>query len=769
MGIVPPLGHQEIALGTSIPVVYHGGSVMRGVTIHTLFWAPSGFRFSGPPAVGTLSYEQLIQRFFTDAAHDSGTSNNVFSLLAQYPDPRGPGTYGISYDASVDSIDVSDPFPPPSRQCASPAGVATCVTDLQLQQELERVIRARDPSGRGLHDIWFVFLPPDVDTCVSAGECGTTAFAGYHSLSNLGRGPTIYVNVPDPLIELTPSPGEDPQGNPEAESSIDTAAHEAVEAITDPEGTAWMDPNGFEVADKCENPEQGTPLGFAADNSPYNQIINNDRYLIQMMWSNATSGCEQRSTSTSSALPLATVNLRQFSPFVSGNIPSARGGVSVTMAVVRANNLVAIGAGTTNARGNWGPIALQSARGNKLVGVGDDRDQILVEYGASGPKPDLIQTGNGGNPFLESGWTGWFDLDHGYAVRSHSVLLSPCSQTGELGLVVDGSAAPAPVEQCETESDVAPVTTRPLRAGTSLSMSSQDNRAVTLQNPAGALVKLTVGVGEPQSVSAVGNSQILFQPSGFPLCTADLRSQTVRCTGLVARARYTLTRRRGHAVTDTRADEAGGARFDHFPGSPAIAGGDLLTLRNRSNRTLTTLHVAHLRVNLKAAQTTIATGRCEPGDYYGSPIRTPPISAGIGIPGVSGTGTICPLSGRASGLPTAQIVQVDDRSGGQTRTEVPEIQSTAPVQDATLYGPFVALAQTGLQGAHGSIFATRVPVALTITRAASRRQAFHAVNVDTARGVAVRRLSPGSYRATWVLTDANGDTRTIRTQFVQER
>jgi hypothetical protein len=49
------------------------------------------------------------------------------------------------------------------------------------------------------------------------------------------------------------------------------------------------------------------------------------------------------------------------------------------------------------------------------------------------------------------------------------------------------------------------------------------------------------------------------------------------------------------------------------------------------------------------------------------------------------------------------------------------------------------------------------------------RAAFHAANVDTARGAVVRDLPPGSYVATWVLIDANRDTRTLRTQFVDER
>ena len=63
MGIVPPLGQQEIAAGSAVPVVYHGGQVMRNVTIHTVFWAPTGYRFTGSPGAGVPGYEAMVQQF----------------------------------------------------------------------------------------------------------------------------------------------------------------------------------------------------------------------------------------------------------------------------------------------------------------------------------------------------------------------------------------------------------------------------------------------------------------------------------------------------------------------------------------------------------------------------------------------------------------------------------------------------------------------------------------------------------------------------------
>jgi hypothetical protein len=754
MGIVPVRGRADLAAGKSIPVVYHGGSVMRQVTVHTVFWAPSGYRFDGSPSPGVLGYKPMIQRFFTDVSHDSGAQSNVFSVLPQYADRRGSGAYSIAYAAAADSIDDTDPYPPVARQCASPAGIAACLTDHQVQHELDRVIRSHDPRGRGLHDLWFVFLPPDVDTCVDAGSCGTTAYAGYHSLSNLGHGVVIYALVPDPLIEFTPPPGTDPEGNPEAESTIDTAAHETVEAITDPQGTGWMDPNGFEVGDKCEFPEDGTPLGYAPNGSPFDQVINGHRYLVQMMWSNPRSGCVQRSSAPGAAPRLARVNLTQFSPFLSGNAGIRRSGIAVQIALVRAGALRALADAQTRADGSWGPVELLSPFGLPHA-PSDDRDVVIVRYGKHGLRPDVIATGDGGNPFTESGWTGWFDLDSGFSVRSHSIRLSPCGQTGVLALRIDGSPTVAPVERCDTESDIAAVPARTVSPRVAIVMSSLDNRAVTPPNPAGALVKLTVALGEPGSVGTLRNDQVLLAPSGLPACTADLRAQAVRCGGLRPRAQYSLRGVRG------RADAGGFVRF-----ALRVRRGATLALRNRLGRVLTRLHVARLRVDLLGSQTVVSGGSCEPGDYWGLPLSSPPISAAIGL-GVAGRGTACPESGRAAGLPVASISQVDDLSGGVTRTEVPRIVRTTPLNGETLYGPFVAIARSGLPGPHGSTYAGGTPIALSIRR--SGRVVFRARDVDTRSGVAVRRLAPGVYAANWVLRDGNGDTRTIRTEFVQER
>jgi hypothetical protein len=753
-GITPKVGREvEIAIGENYPVVYHGGSVMSDVTIHAIFWAPSGFQFEGSPSAGVPGYEQLVQQWFTDVAHDSGTKTNIYSVLDEYGDGSGPGAYRISFNAAADTIDDTDPYPAQDDQCASPDGIGTCVTDVEVQEEIDKVITAHDPSGRGLHDLWFVFLPPNVDECSSDGVCGTTEYAGYHSLSNVGHGPVIYAVIPDPTIELTPGPGSDPEGNPIAESTLDTVAHETFEAITNPEGNGWMDPNGFEAADKCENgPQEGTPLGFASDGSPYDQVINGDEYLVQMIWSNAANGCVQRSSATPPAPVLPTVDETQFSRTVSGNIGTDRAGVAVRVGLVRVNTAVSVATTKTSASGGWS-VRLSHA-------VGDDRDALIVDYGSRGPDPDVIGTGDGGNPFTEAGWTGWFDLDSGFAVGTGGVLLAPCGQTGVLSLRVGNVTTEPPADLCQTESDVAEMDTKLITDRTPITMSSEDNRAVSSLNPAGALVKLTVHLGEPDSISALNNDQVLFQPTGFPSCTANLEAQTVRCAGLVPGDRYTL--RRGRSVRHPRANANGQVQL-----ALALRGGDQVRLINSGGRALSTLHVARLRAHVVGDDTLLASGTCQPGDYYGAPVSSPPLGPQVNASGVTGDGTVCPPSGRARGLSASNIEQTDDFSGGLTRTVVPQLESFSPSAGATLYGPFIATAQPVLPGLNGSSYGARATVSLSVSRAGSKRRVLFVHNAAHGAGVRVGALSPGAYRATWVLSDANGDTRTVRSRFVE--
>ncbi len=796
LGVEPPVNRQgefsahDVATGALTPVTYHAGPTMTGgVTVHTIFWAPPGFPFQGQPAGAPADYEGLLQQFFTDVAHDSsplatGTCTtsecNIFTVENQYgfgtsPGAITPGDYAIGYSAAADSIDDSDPYPPVSQQCASPSGVSACITDGQVQAEIDKLAPTNE---RGLTNLWAVFLPPNVDECILPNNCGTNAFAAYHSVFDLnGHGATIYAVAIDPIIEAPIPPGADPEGFPDAETTIDAIAHETNEAMSDPEGTGWMDPNGLEIADKCETgPQLGTPLGFAPDGSPYNQVINGHQYLIQEIWSNADGSCVQATTKTNNALPLPQVNLRQFDSIVTGNVNRAPGGgIGVQVSLLREAAaggpvVVARATTTTAADGSWSVSLAPHA-------VGDDRDEIDIDYsGATAPEPhhQVILTGNGGSPFNEAGWTGWLDLDNGSLAGGSALTLAPCFQTGTLSFTFNGAgSAQSPNDLCNTQTTAATVSTPAIGPADTLKVTSNDNRAfdapgAPTPNLLGGLVSLTVPVGEPGSVSAFTSPLTTFTQGGFPSCTADLELDAVQCIGLVPGRTYTLVdgRQRASAIAD-----ATGTAIAPL----AIRRGDAIALSNGS-RTLTTLHVAHLQVRIFGEETVVAGGTCQPGDYFGAPVSKSSSSTSAGLPtstatgGAALTGEVCPLNGRAAGLPSTAIAQTDDLSGGETETEVPDVEDTSPMEGETVYGRFTALAESGLTLPGNEILPTDAftRIAMRIVTAAEGATAFTARNVDTVGGVSVPALRPGAYDVLWTLTDGNGDTRLVGTRFIEQ-
>ena len=83
---MPIRGQQATPSAVTIPLVYHGGAVMHGVTVHTIYWAPSGYAFDGAPPGDRGDYASVINGFLTDVASAiPARCANVFSLLGPVP------------------------------------------------------------------------------------------------------------------------------------------------------------------------------------------------------------------------------------------------------------------------------------------------------------------------------------------------------------------------------------------------------------------------------------------------------------------------------------------------------------------------------------------------------------------------------------------------------------------------------------------------------------------------------------------------------------
>jgi hypothetical protein len=274
---------------TKLP--YGGGSVLHSNRSRLIFWAPRGSGLAYDPG-----YQSLIETFLRNVARASHNSNSIYGLTGQYSDRSGPAAYASTYGGAVTATD-----PLPSNGCTEPSasgppGWTVCLTDEQLQHEIEHVVK-RHHLPTGPTDLYFFVTPNGLGDCEFSGSnsCAlggdVNGYCGYHSQTDDGL--VLYAVIPYNAV-----PGHCQSNNPRpngstADPAISTISHEQSEMITDPLGTAWVDPNsGEEVGDLCLT-SFGNPIG-GSGSSAWNEVIGGGHYFLQEEWSNHSGGCEPR-------------------------------------------------------------------------------------------------------------------------------------------------------------------------------------------------------------------------------------------------------------------------------------------------------------------------------------------------------------------------------------------------------------------------------------------------------------------------------------------
>ena len=267
---------------------YGGGPVLHRNRTHVIFWAPTGSGLTFDPG-----YQSLIVTFLRNASAASHSASSVYGLTGQYRDDRGPAAYASLYGGSVLDTD-----PLPANGCVEPPatgpGWKVCLTDAQLQQEIEHVIRT-DRLPTGPTDVYFLVTPNGFGNCSDSlsTSCAlggdANGYCAYHSQTNDGL--VLYAVIPYNAV-----PGHCQSDNPRpnastADPALSTISHEHSEMITDPSGNAWIDPQtGNEDGDLCLT-SFGPDIGGSGATA-WNEEINGGHYYLQEEWSNADGSCE---------------------------------------------------------------------------------------------------------------------------------------------------------------------------------------------------------------------------------------------------------------------------------------------------------------------------------------------------------------------------------------------------------------------------------------------------------------------------------------------
>jgi hypothetical protein len=272
------------------PLVYHaGGSIMPRVKLYAIFWIPAALQNGGSTGM-SVAYQNLQTRLLMDY-----TANGIDNNNTQYYQVIGATATHIQNAAGVGLASglagfTVDNAPYPASGCSDPATPGNCITDAQVQAEIQRVMALKGWTS-GPNKLFLLYTSSGEGSCFdSAGtSCAYTQYCAYHSFIGTSP-PVIYANMPFGNLSVCQVSGTpSPNGNAAADAVTDVASHEITEAITDPLLNAWFDSSGNEIGDICN-------FNYGAngwDAGAANQMWNGNFYEVQQEFDNHVGGCVQ--------------------------------------------------------------------------------------------------------------------------------------------------------------------------------------------------------------------------------------------------------------------------------------------------------------------------------------------------------------------------------------------------------------------------------------------------------------------------------------------
>jgi hypothetical protein len=282
------------------PLVYHGGPIMRRANLYAIFWIPAALQNSGTTGM-SLAYQNLQTRLLADYTGHGIDNNNTqyYQILGATTTyiQNAPGAIPTSGLAGF----TFDNAPYPASGCSDAATPGNCITDAQIQAEIQKVMGLKGWTS-GPNKMFLLYTSSGEGSCVDAGgtSCAYTApnpnnaYCAYHSFIGTGTSPPIiYANMPFGNLSACQNSGQpSPNGHALADAVMSIASHEISEAITDPLLNAWFDSSGNENGDLCSF-DYGVNTWTSLAPNDANQMWNGNFYELQREWDNHVGGCVQ--------------------------------------------------------------------------------------------------------------------------------------------------------------------------------------------------------------------------------------------------------------------------------------------------------------------------------------------------------------------------------------------------------------------------------------------------------------------------------------------
>lgn len=222
-----------------VPLRYYGGPVQHQPEVHVIFW---GKNWNEPTGPGPRLREEVLN--FYHGLSNSPSGSAFQGILVQYFDESGRVSSTLENAQITSFTDEGVPAP-------------TNVNDADLQYEAQAA--AENPKNRWLlgPNAQFVIIPAPGATYESNFD---HSFCAYHSIVRTGATFWTYTFLPyygeEPFEAGCLSYDHDGAASHDEKAghvlSMD-AAHEYAESATDPAFSAWLNREGYEIADICSS------------------------------------------------------------------------------------------------------------------------------------------------------------------------------------------------------------------------------------------------------------------------------------------------------------------------------------------------------------------------------------------------------------------------------------------------------------------------------------------------------------------------------------
>jgi hypothetical protein len=266
-GVARAIGANSIKpTATKNGISYHGGPVMRGNPVNVYFiWY--GDWMTGPQDSDSQSTVDLMSALF---AKTGGIGNSgYFKINTTYSDNNGTPSGNIGLVASA----------------ADHYSKGKQLTDASVKSIVSEAISSK-ALPKDTNAIYFVLTSSDV--AETSGFC--VKYCGWHNHATISGADIkfAFVGNTDRCGSACEAQQFSPNGNSGADGMASVMAHEAAEAVTDPQLNGWYDAKGNENADKCA--WKYGPVNGVRGEGAYNQTFGGFNWLLQMNWENTRGG-----------------------------------------------------------------------------------------------------------------------------------------------------------------------------------------------------------------------------------------------------------------------------------------------------------------------------------------------------------------------------------------------------------------------------------------------------------------------------------------------